>query len=80
LLNLRKGGKLPRLGEATSQPPQVSMEDQESLRKLLGKDIGKRDRLPYTDRFNEIVDEFNKTQARPLSPHLVWRLVAKLAK
>ena len=47
---------------------------------MLGKDIGKRDRLPYTTRFDQLVDEFNKTQGRPLSPHLVWRLVATLAK
>jgi catechol 2,3-dioxygenase-like lactoylglutathione lyase family enzyme len=80
LLNLRKGGKLPRLGEARSESPEVSDEAEEILRKLLGEDIGKRDRLPYTDRFNELVDAFNKTQPRPISPHLVWRLVAKLAK
>ena len=42
--------------------------------------MGKRDRLPYTKRFDTLVDSFNKTQARPLSPHLVWRLVATLAK
>ena len=47
---------------------------------MLGDDIGKRDRLPYTAQFDRLVDEFNKTQARPLSPHLVWRLVATLAK
>ncbi len=80
LLNLRKGGKLPRLGPARSQPPEVSPEDRQRLRAMLGADIGKRDRLPYTDRFDQIVDQFNQTQSRPLSPHLVWRLVATLAK
>lgn len=80
LLNLRKGGKLPKLGEARSLPPTVSPEDRLKLRELLGSDIGKRDRLPYTRRFDELVDFFNSTQARPLSPHLVWRLVATLAK
>ena len=58
----------------------MSEEAAAKLRGMLGKDIGKRDRLPYTKRFDEIVDEFNKTQPRPLSPHLVWRLVATLAK
>ena len=56
---------------------------EEALRncaQMLGADIGKRDRLPYTKRFDELVDEFNKSQDRPLSPHLVWRLVATLAK
>ncbi len=80
LLNLRKGGKLPKLGEARSKPPVVSPEDREALKRLLGADIGKRDRLPYTKRFDTLVDGFNKTQPRPLSPHLVWRLVATLAK
>jgi catechol 2,3-dioxygenase-like lactoylglutathione lyase family enzyme len=80
LLNLRKGSKLPKLGEARSLPPEVSPEDRARLREMLGADIGKRDRLPYTKRFDQIVDEFNRTQQRPISPHLVWRLVATLAK
>ena len=80
LLNLRKAGKLPKLGDARSKPPAVSDEDRAALRKTLGADIGKRDRLPYTERFDAIVDAFNRTQPRPLSPHLVWRLVATLAK
>jgi len=80
LLNLRKGGKLPKLGPARSQPPEISSEERERLRSMLGADLGKRDRLPYTDRFDKLVDEFNGTQTRKLSPHLVWRLVATLAK
>jgi catechol 2,3-dioxygenase-like lactoylglutathione lyase family enzyme len=80
LLNIRKRGILPKLGEARSRPPEVSDEAAGKLRGMLGKDIGKRDRLPYTRRFDQLVDEFNKTQPRPLSPHLVWRLVATLSK
>ncbi len=80
LLNLRKAGKLPKLGEARSTPPEVSAEDRKRLREMLGRDIGKRDRLPYTGRFDEIVDGFNKRLPRAISPHLVWRLVATLAK
>jgi catechol 2,3-dioxygenase-like lactoylglutathione lyase family enzyme len=80
LLNLRKAGKLPKLGEARSRPPDVEPEAREALRALLGKDIGKRDRLPYTGRFEEIVDAFNKTLPRPIAPHLIWRLIATLAK
>src|SRR5205823_3814920 len=72
LLNLRKGGKLPKLGEAKSPAPPVTPESREQLREMLGEDIGKRDRLPYTPRFEQLVDEFNKTQPRRLSPHLVW--------
>ena len=80
LLNLRKAGKLPKLGEARSKPPKVSAEAREQLRELLGDDIGRRDRLPYSPRFEQLVDEFNATQPRPLSPHQVWRLLATLAK
>ena len=80
LLNLRKAGKLPKLGEARSRPPEVSDEDRHRLRAVLGDAIGKRDRLPYTPRFDEIVDGFNRNHPRSLSPHLVWRLVATLAK
>src|SRR4051794_13995956 len=80
ILNLRKGGKLPKLGPARSLPPDLSPDERDRLREMLGPDIGKRDRLPYTDRFDSLVDEFNGTQTRKLSPHLVWRLVATLAK
>jgi catechol 2,3-dioxygenase-like lactoylglutathione lyase family enzyme len=80
LLNLRKAGKLPKLGDSRSTPPPVSPEAQAALRDALGADVGKRDRLPYTQRFDEIVDAFNKSQTRPISPHMVWRLVARLAK
>jgi hypothetical protein len=77
---LRKGGKLPKLGPARSVPPEISPEARQRLREMLGADIGKRDRLPYTDRFDGLVDEFNGTHVPKLSPHLVWRLVATLAK
>ena len=80
LLNLRKGGKLPKLGEARSRPPDVADEDRNHLRLMIGDRLGRRDRLPYTPEFDGIVDAFNTTQPRPLSPHLVWRLVATLAK
>ena len=80
LLNLRKAGKLPKLGEAKSIPPQLDRADEDRLRALLGEDIGKRDRLPYTERFDTLVNEFNQSLPRRLSPHLVWRIVARLAK
>ena len=81
LLNLRKAAKLPRLGEARSAAPEISDEEKAQLRELLGDQIGKRDRLPYTAQFEELVNAFNrKRRACPISPHLVWRLVATLAK
>ena len=81
LLNLRKGAKLPKLGEARSKAPDIDATEKQKLRELIGQDMGKRDRLPYTEKFDRIVDEFNKGRSgRTLSPHLVWRLVATLAK
>ena len=32
------------------------------------------------ERFDKLVDEFNENRQPKLSPHLVWRLVATLAK
>ena len=80
LLNLRKAGKLPKLGIAVSKPPVLDDADKDRLRSIIGRDLGKRDRLPYTNRFDAIAGEFNKGFARALSPHVVWRLVATLAK
>jgi catechol 2,3-dioxygenase-like lactoylglutathione lyase family enzyme len=81
LLNLRKAGKLPKLGEARSKAPEIEDDQKQKLRQLIGEDMGKRDRLPYTEKFDKLVDEFNKVRGgRTLSPHLVWRLVATLAK
>jgi catechol 2,3-dioxygenase-like lactoylglutathione lyase family enzyme len=80
LLTLRKSGKLPKLGEARSKPPNVPPDARATLRELLGADIGRRDRLPYSERFDCLADAFNRTLPRPLSPHLIWRLVATLAK
>jgi catechol 2,3-dioxygenase-like lactoylglutathione lyase family enzyme len=80
LLNLRKAGKLPKLGDARSHPPEVPAESREYVRALLGTDIGRRDRLPYTERFDQLVVEFNTSLPRPLSPHAIWRLVATIAK
>lgn len=80
LLTLRKAGELPKLGAARTAPPQASEEAVAQLRKLIGPAMGKRDRLPYTEEFDKLVDAFNATQEKPISPHLVWRLVARLAK
>lgn len=80
LLTLRKSGRLPKLGVATSKPPKIDQSDRDRLRDLLGDDLGKRDRLPYTDRCDEIVAAFNRNFARAWSPHVVWRLIATLAK
>lgn len=78
-LRKRKGG-LPSMGPARSKPPLIEVEAKDKLRELLGAKIGQRDRLPYTPEFDVMVREFNKQFARNYSPHIVWRLVATLAK
>lgn len=80
LLNMRKAGELPKLGPAKSKPPKLDKQEESRLRDLLGADIGKRDRLPYTGRFDQLVTDFNRPLTKKISPHLVWRIVAKLAK
>lgn len=78
-LRKRKGG-LPSMGPARSKPPLIEPEAKDKLRDLLSTRIGQRDRLPYTPEFDVLVSEFNKQFARNYSPHVVWRLVATLAK
>lgn len=80
LLTTRKAGKLPKLGAARSAAPEVEAADRDLLRTLLGEQIGRRDRLPYSPAFDEVVTQFNRNRRRPYSPHQVWRLVATLAK
>lgn len=83
LHNLRKAGKLPKLGRATSNPPRINAEEESQLGehvvRLIGS-LGQRDRLPFTPEFDRLVEWFNTTTGRELSPHDVWRLIAKLAK
>ena len=80
LLTLRKKGELPKLGAARSRAPDVPPEALARLRELVGDSIGRRDRLPYTPRFDAIAEAFNQELPRRLAPHQIWRLVAGLAK
>lgn len=83
LQNLRKAGKLPPAGRAASTPPRISEEEETLLRELviaMTGSLGQRDQLPYDPRFDGLVEAFNQQAGRQLSPHDLWRLVAKLAK
>lgn len=80
LLNVRKAGKLPKLGEARSMPPDITPEQRSLLADLLGEERGKRDRLPYTPKFDALVEAFNRRTRLNFTPHQMWRLVATLAK
>jgi catechol 2,3-dioxygenase-like lactoylglutathione lyase family enzyme len=84
VLTLRKRGGLPRVGSARSRAPEPDEAERQRLadllRELLGPDLGKRDRLPYTDKFDKLVDDFNHGHRPKRSPHYVWRLIASMAK
>lgn len=84
LQNIRKAGRLPRLGRAWSPPPRLStIEELAILNGLVVESVGslgQRDQLPYTPTFDRLVERFNARTGRALTPHDVWRLVARLAK
>ena len=83
LHNLRKAGKLPKLGRAKSPPPRIEPEQEQQLTEIVEARIGqlsKRDQLLYQPAFDEIVDTFNTSTGLSLSPHDLWRIIAKLAK
>jgi len=83
LHNLRKAGRLPRLGKAQEGPPRIDTTQEQMLVKLVESEIGRlslRDQLPYTNRFDRIVTTFNAQAGLNLLPHDVWRIIARLAK
>lgn len=83
LHNIRKAGRLPKLGRAATKPPRLDPEHEAMLVRLVEAEVGQislRDRLPYTDAFDQIVITFNANAGLALTPHTVWRVVAKLAK
>jgi hypothetical protein len=83
LHNLRKAGKLPRLGRAEDTPVRLTPEDEALLVELVttaAGSLGQRDRLPCTPAFEELAVSFNARTGRNVAPHDLWRLIAKLAK
>ncbi len=83
LHNIRKAGRLPRVGRGSAPPVRISAQQQRLLAQLVEAALGRislRDNLPYTDLFDILVARFNTAAGLDLSPHQVWRLVAKLAK
>ena len=75
---LRRAGKLPRVCNAASKPPEVSEEERRWWTEHLGAGIGQRHGLPYSERFDRLVDDFNRGRQRPLLPCQAWRLVIAL--
>ncbi|GJQ29978.1 MAG: hypothetical protein HBSAPP03_18620 [Phycisphaerae bacterium] len=83
LMNLRKAGKLPKLGRAASPAVMVTADEDAVLIDLVVEaagTLGQRDQLLYDAKFDGVVQGFNARTGRNLGPHDVWRLVAKLAK
>lgn len=83
LHNLRKAGKLPRMGRAVGERPRIDAEQEQVLIELVEQEVGaisKRDQLLYTPGFETVCTAFNAKAGLTLSHHAIWRLVAKLAK
>lgn len=83
LHNLRKAGKLPRLGRGSTAPPKLDEDHERLLIELVQGEagsLGQRDRLPYTEGFDRVVASFVNQTGLRLSHHDLWRVIAKLAK
>jgi argininosuccinate lyase len=83
LHNLRKAGKLPKVGRAAGLPVRLDPGEEAWLtEQIVGAvgSLGQRDQLPLTPAFDALVERFNARWGRSLEPHAVWRCVAKLAK
>lgn len=83
LHNLRKAGKLPRSGRAAGTPTKIESEEEHWLAEQVvaaAGSLGQRDKLPLTPAFDSLVERFNSRTGRTLTPHQLWRVVAKLAK
>ncbi|MEO0966262.1 MAG: hypothetical protein AAFY08_14225 [Planctomycetota bacterium] len=83
LHNLRKAGKLPRLGRAPGSAPRLDPDHEATLTALVERHVGKlslRDRLVYRPEFDAVVESFNAATALGVTHHDLWRVVAKLAK
>ncbi|MEM7623340.1 MAG: acetylxylan esterase [Planctomycetota bacterium] len=83
LLNLRKAGKLPRLGRGSGGSVRLEPGEEHRLELLVIDSVGalgQRDKLAYTRAFDDLVARFNEEAGRSLTPHDVWRVIAKIAK
>ena len=83
LHNIRKGGKLPKVGRAWEAAPVITDDQSALLTEMVNQAVGRlslRDQLPYTRAFDELVQRFNQQAGMGFTPHQVWRVIAKLAK
>lgn len=83
LHNIRKAGRLPRLGAGASSPPVVERAHEETLAAILVErlgSLGQRDQLPYTPEFDAVAEQFFARTGLTMTHHALWRLIAKIAK
>lgn len=83
LHNLRKAGKLPRLGRAATAPIRLRPAEERVLVDLVVAEVGtlgQRDRLAYGDGFGRVAAAFASQTGRSLSEHDLWRVICKVAK
>ena len=67
-------------GKRAIRAPYLTDEQKQVLRRLVPLPLGKRDGLPYTDKFHKLVDRFNALTGLGLDRRQVWLAVLSLAK
>ena len=83
LQTLRKAGRLPKSSLRGVSPVAVTPEEEQLLVGLVVREagtLGQRDQLPFTAKFDVVAAEFAAATRRELTPHDLWRLIARLAK
>ncbi len=83
LLRLRKAGKLPKSGMKGAGRVKIDAEHESTLAAMVVEaagTMGKRDRLPHTRSFDDLLARFNTACALTLDAHDLWRVIARLAK
>lgn len=83
LFNLRKAARLSRMGRGSANGSALPDENRDLLQRLIVQSVGSlggRDRLPYTENFDELRERFVETTGRNISNHDFWRLIARVTK
>ena len=83
LHTLRKAARLPKSALRGVSPVAVTPEEEQLLVGLVIREVGtlgQRDQLPFTPKFDAVALDFATATRRDLTPHDLWRLIARLAK
>jgi len=79
LVNVAKKGGVRGKKPKETAPP-LKPEDQATLCDLLPMQIGQRDQLPYTEKFDALHVRFCELTGMSLDKHQLWLAVLHLAK